>query len=422
MLDLKYIRDNPDHVRDAVLAKNTPAALVDEFLAHDARRRAIIAEVEALKHERNVISQQIAAAKKAGQDAAAAMAQGKAISDKAQALDAELRDVEEKQRQIQLRIPNIPHATTPIGDESKNQVVRSWGQPPSLGFTPLPHWEIGQKLGIYDGEAGASVSGSGFFVLRGEGARLQRALINFMLDRHSAHGYIEHRLPYLVTSKSMQGTGQLPKLADDMYRIESDDLWLIPTAEVPLTNLEAGAILPLGTLPRRWCAYTPCFRREAGAAGKDTRGMIRVHQFDKVELVKVVEPETSYDELESLTADAEAILQALEIPYRVKLLASGDISFAAAKCYDLEAYSAGIDAWLEVSSCSNFEDFQARRMDLRARPASGGKPYFPHTLNGSALALPRTMIAILENRQTEKGTIRLPEALVPYMGGRTEIG
>jgi seryl-tRNA synthetase len=422
MLDLKYIRDNPDRVREAVLAKNTPAALVDELLAHDARRRAIIAEVEALKHERNVISQQIAAAKKAGQDAAAAMAQGKAISDKAQALDAELRDVEEKQRQIQLRIPNIPHATTPIGDESKNQVVRSWGQPPSFGFKPLPHWEIGQKLGIYDGEAGASVSGSGFFVLRGDGARLQRALINFMLDRHAALGYIEHRLPYLVSSKTMQGTGQLPKLADDMYRIESEDLWLIPTAEVPLTNLEAGAILPPGTLPRRWCAYTPCFRREAGAAGKDTRGMIRVHQFDKVELVKVVEPEASYDELESLTADAEAILQALEIPYRVKLLASGDISFAAAKCYDLEAYSAGINTWLEVSSCSNFEDFQARRMDLRARPASGGKPYFPHTLNGSALALPRTMIAILENRQTEKGTIRIPEALVPYMGGRTEIG
>ncbi|HWO57064.1 MAG TPA: serine--tRNA ligase [bacterium] len=422
MLDLKFIRDNPDRVREAVLAKNTPAALVDEFLACDARRRAIIAEVEALKHERNVISQQIAAAKKSGQDAAAAMAQGKAISDKAQALDAELREVEEKQRQIQLRIPNIPHATTPIGDESKNQVVRSWGQPPSLGFKPLPHWEIGQKLGIYDGEAGASVSGSGFFVLRGDGARLQRALINFMLDRHIAHGYIEHRLPYLVNSKTMQGTGQLPKLADDMYRIESDDLWLIPTAEVPLTNLEAGAILPPGTLPRRWCAYTPCFRREAGAAGKDTRGMIRVHQFDKVELVKVVEPDTSYDELELLTADAEAILQALEIPYRVKLLASGDISFAAAKCYDLEAYSAGIDAWLEVSSCSNFEDFQARRMDLRVRPAAGGKPYFPHTLNGSALALPRTMIAILENRQTEKGTIRIPEALVPYMGGRTEIG
>ncbi len=422
MLDLKYIRENPDRIREALAAKNTSGTLIDNFLALEARRRTIIAEVEGLKHERNQLSQRIADEKKAGRDAADIIAQGKAVSDKAQTLDVELRDVEEHLHQVQLRIPNAPHSSVPIGDESHNRDVRFWGDRPSFAFKPLPHWEIGEKLGIYDGEAGANVSGSGFFVLRGDGARLQRALINFMLDHHAQNGYIEHRLPYLVTRKTMQGTGQLPKLADDMYRIESDDLWLIPTAEVPLTNLEAGAIIPQATLPRKWCAYTPCFRREAGAAGKDTRGMIRVHQFDKVELVKVVEPEISYDELEALTADAEAILQLLGLPYRVRMLASGDLSFAAAKCYDLEVYSAGIDNWLEVSSCSNFEDFQARRMDLKARPTGGGKVYFPHTLNGSALALPRTMIAIMENYQTERGGIRVPDVLKPYLGGQSEIG
>lgn len=422
MLDLKYIRENPDRIRESVTAKNTSPSLVDDFLRHDTRRRAIIAEVESLKQERNQLSQRIAEEKKAGRDASGIIAQGKSVSDRAQALDAELREVEDTLQQVQLRIPNIPHASVPIGDETHNRDIREWGTRPAFEFKPLPHWELGQKLGIYDGEAGTNVSGSGFFVLRGDGARLQRALINFMLDRHSKNGYIEHRLPYLVTSKTMQGTGQLPKLAEDMYHIEADDMWLIPTAEVPLTNLEAGSIIPQATLPRKWCAYTPCFRREAGAAGKDTRGMIRVHQFDKVELVKVVEPESSYDELESLTADAEAILQSLGLPYRVRMLASGDLSFAAAKCYDLEVYTVGIDGWLEVSSCSNFEDFQARRMELRARPTGGGKVYFPHTLNGSALALPRTMIAIMENYQTSRGTIRIPEALAPYMGGQSEIG
>lgn len=422
MLDLKFIRDNPDRVRDSVAAKNTSASLVDDFLRHDTRRRAIIAEVESLKHDRNQLSQRIAEEKKAGRDAADIIAQGRTVSENAQALDAELRDVEEALQQVQLRIPNIPHSSVPIGDESHNQDIRAWGERPHLDFRPLTHWELGQKLDIYDGEAGTNVSGSGFFVLRGDGARLQRALINFMLDRHAKHGYVEHRLPYLVTSKTMQGTGQLPKLAEDMYHIEADDMWLIPTAEVPLTNLEAGSIIPQGTLPRKWCAYTPCFRREAGAAGKDTRGMIRVHQFDKVELVKVVEPGSSYDELEVLTGDAESVLKDLGLPYRVRLLASGDLSFAAAKCYDLEVYTVGIDGWLEVSSCSNFEDFQSRRMDLRVRPSGGGKLYFPHTLNGSALALPRTMIAIMENYQTVRGTISIPGILASYMGGQTEIG
>jgi len=422
MLDLKYIRDNPDRIRELVTAKNTSPTLVDDFLKHDTRRRTIIAEVESLKHERNQLSQRIAEEKKAGRDGADIIALGRTVSDKAQTLDSELREVEDALHQVQLRIPNLPHSSVPIGDESHNRDMRAWGERPSPNFKALPHWELGEKLGIYDGEAGTNVSGSGFFVLRGDGARLQRALVNFMLDRHAQFGYIEHRLPYLVTSKTMQGTGQLPKLAEDMYHIEADDMWLIPTAEVPLTNLEAGSIIQEATLPRKWCAYTPCFRREAGAAGKDTRGMIRVHQFDKVELVKVVQPDSSYDELETLTADAEAVLQALGLPYRVKILASGDLSFAAAKCYDLEVYTAGIDGWLEVSSCSNFEDFQTRRMDLRVRPSGGGKVYFPHTLNGSALALPRTMIAIMENYQTDRGTILIPRVLHPYMGGQTEIG
>ncbi|MBI3872254.1 MAG: serine--tRNA ligase [candidate division Zixibacteria bacterium] len=420
MLDLKFIRENPDLVRRAIRDKKAPDHL-DELLGLDSRRRAVIGEAEALKHERNVVSQQIADAKKAGREAADAIVAMRAVSERAQSLDIQLREIEEQILHWQLRIPNVPHPDCPVGDESQNREVRSWGRKPALAFTPAPHWELGQKLGIYDGVAGTTVAGSGFFVLRGAGARMQRALINFMIERHVANEYVEHRLPYLVTAKTMQGTGQLPKLAEDMYHIESDDLWLIPTAEVPLTNLRAGSVLPAGSLPLRSVAYTPCFRREAGAAGKDTRGMMRVHQFDKVELVKIVEPETAESELETLTADAEAILQALELPYRVRLLATGDLSFAGAKCYDLEVYATGVDAWLEVSSCSMFTDFQSRRMDLRVRPKDGGKPYHPHTLNGSALALPRTMIAIWENYQTDKGSIRVPEVLIPYMGGLEEI-
>ena len=420
MLDLKFIRDNVDLVRQGIASKNEKDTL-DDLLKLDARRREIIGEVETLKHQKNVESENIARAKKAGEDAATAIAAMRQVADKIQALDGELRDVEAGILAVQLRIPNMPHEGVPVGDESANQDVRSWGEKTSFGFKPAPHWEIGETLGIYDGQAGASISGSGFFVLRGAGARLQRALINYMIDRHMENGYVEHRLPYLVTAKTMQGTGQLPKLAEDMYHIEADDLYLIPTAEVPLTNLDGDKIIQQDRLPRRMVAYTPCFRREAGAHGKDTRGMIRVHQFDKVELVKIVEPDTSYDELETLANDAAAILEALKLPYRVRLLATGDLSFAAAKCYDFEVWAPGVDNWLEVSSCSNFEDFQARRMNMRVRPTGGGKPYFPHTLNGSALALPRTMIAIMENYQTEKGTVRVPDVLVPYMGGMTEI-
>jgi len=420
MLDLKFIRENIETVRTGIRNKRERDTL-DDLQALDEKRRAIIAEVETLKHQKNVASEEIARAKRAGQNADSAIAAMREVADRIQGLDARLREVELGIQELQLRIPNLPHPDVPVGDESANKDIRDWGEKPAFDFTPLPHWELGEKLGILNLGAGANISGSGFTVLRGAGAKMQRALINFMLDRHVAHGYVEHRLPYLVTPRTMQGTGQLPKLAEDMYRIEADDLYLIPTAEVPLTNLSAGEVLAVGALPVRSVAYTPCFRREAGAHGKDTRGMIRVHQFDKVELVKIVDPANSYDELESLVADAEAILQALKIPYRVRLLATGDLSFAAAKCYDLEAFAAGISAWLEVSSCSNFEDFQARRMNLRARPEGGGKPIFPHTLNGSGLALPRTLIAIWENYQTAKGTIRVPDVLVPYMGGQTEI-
>jgi len=420
MLDLKFIRENAESVQRAIANKNE-VDCVDELLRLDTRRREIIAEVEALKHEKNVASENVAKTKRAGGDAADAILALRVVSDRTQTLDESLRQVEEQILQLQLRIPNMPHPDVPIGDESANRDIRSWGERPEFAFKPAPHWELGEALGIYDGAAGTNVSGSGFFALRGAGAKMQRALINFMLDRHTAHGYIEHRLPYLVTARAMQGTGQLPKLAEDMYHIEANDMYLIPTAEVPLTNLNAGSIIPADQLPQRAVAYTPCFRREAGAHGKDTRGMIRVHQFDKVELVKIVEPDRSCDELEMLVADAEAILQALRLPYRVRLLATGDLSFAAAKCYDLEVYAAGVDTWLEVSSCSNFVDFQARRMNLRARPKGGGKPFFPHTLNGSGLALPRTMIAIWENYQTPKGTIKVPDVLVPYMGGQTEI-
>jgi len=421
MLDLKFIRDHVDDVRAAIANKNERDTL-DDLLKLDGRRREIISAVEVLKHEKNVASQEIAKAKKSGEDAQPAIEAMRVVSEKTQALDSDLRETESQMLQLQLRIPNMPHPDVPVGDESHNKDIRAWGEKPALAFTPAPHWELGEAHGIYDGAAGASVSGSGFFVLKGLGARMQRALINYMLDHHTANGYLEHRLPYMVGSAAMQGTGQLPKLADDMYRVQDDDLYLIPTAEVPLTNLAAGNIIPAADLPQRLVAYTPCFRREAGAHGKDTRGMTRVHQFDKVELVKIVEPESSYDELELLVNDAEAILQALKLPYRVRLLATGDLSFAAAMCYDLEVYAPGMDAWLEVSSCSNFVDFQARRMNLRARPTGGGKPVFPHTLNGSALALPRCMIAIWENYQTDKGTINVPEVLVPYMGGVTEIG
>ncbi|MFQ5500305.1 MAG: serine--tRNA ligase, partial [Candidatus Zixiibacteriota bacterium] len=319
-------------------------------------------------------------------------------------------------------LPNIPHESAPVGkDESANVPVRQWGDIPEKKFKVKPHWEIGEELGLLDMQAATRVSGSGFYMLKGAGARLERALINYMLDIHTGDGFTEHCPPFIVTAETMFGTGQLPKLGDDMYRTSPDNMYLIPTAEVPLTNIYRQQILSYQDLPIRMVGYSPCFRRESGAAGKDTRGMIRVHQFNKVEMVKIVHPDNSYDELESLTAQAEKILRGLNLPYRVVSLATGDLSFAAAKCYDLEIWAAGVGRWLEISSVSNFEDFQARRMNCRFRN-SDKKVRFPHTLNGSGVALARLVPTILENCQNDDGTVTIPEALRPYMGGLDRIG
>jgi seryl-tRNA synthetase len=420
MLDIKFIRENPESVKTAAELKNMDAD-IDAILRLDQQRRDNIQEGDQLKQRLNAASAEIAKKKKAGENANEAIAEMRNVSARIKEIDEARREIEAQLHARLIWVPNIPDESVPVGDESANQDIRSWGEKPEFSFTPAPHWELGEKLGILDLARGAKVSGSGFYVLTGRGARLQRALIDFMIDRHTGVGYTEVRTPYVVTSAAMFGTGQLPKLEDDMYKVGNDELYLIPTAEVPVTNLHSGETLKADDLPRKYVAYTPCFRREAGAHGKDTRGMIRVHQFDKVEMVKIVRPETSYAELESLVADAEDILQALELPYRVRVLATGDLSFAAAKCYDLEAWSAGVGTYLEVSSCSNFLDFQARRMNTRFRPAPNEKLQFVHTLNGSGLALPRTVIALLENHQTERGTVRIPEKLRPYLNGEDEI-
>ncbi len=417
MLDLKFIRDNPEKVRFGLAAKNDRRG-IDEILRLDERRRVLIKEADVLKEKRNKVSMEVARLKKEGKDASGIIAEMKTVSDRIAAFDRERREVEEKVEELLRWIPNLPHSSVPVApDESGNVEVRSWGKKPDFAFTPAPHWELGEKLGLLDLASAAKISGAGFITFTGWGAKLERALINFMLDIHTKkHGYKEISPPFLVNRASMFGTGQLPKLEEDMYCLKEDDLFLIPTAEVPLTNLFREEILPSERLPAYVSAYTPCFRREAGAAGKDTRGITRVHQFDKVELVKIVRPESSYNELESLVQNAEAILQALGLHYRVRLLASGDMSFASAKTYDLEVWAPGVGKYLEVSSCSNFEDFQARRMNLRFRPAPDARPEYPHTLNGSGLALPRTVIAILEQNQTEKGTVKIPETLVSYLG------
>jgi seryl-tRNA synthetase len=338
-------------------------------------------------------------------------------------LENSLKEVDEKIKDLLLRVPNIPHASVPVGfDENSNIVIRSWGELPEFSFEPKPHWEIGELLGILDLARGAKLSGSGFYTLKGKGALLERGLINFMLDLHTKkHSYQEIWSPFVVSRACMIGTGQLPKLEEDMYLCEKDDLFLIPTAEVPVTNLHRDEILKSEELPIYYVAYTPCFRREAGSYGKDTRGILRVHQFDKVELVKLVKPEESYAELEKLVLDAEEVLQLLKIPYRVRLLCTGDLSFAAAKCYDIEAWAPGVKKYLEVSSCSNYEAFQARRIGIKFKPDPKSKPEYIHTLNGSGVALARTVVAILENFQTEKGTVILPEVLKPYLGGVEEI-
>jgi seryl-tRNA synthetase len=422
MLDLKYIRGNPDLVKKAVADKSEKCD-VDAILKLDTERRNLLAETETLKQERNTNSKKIPEMKKKGQDVSGLLKRMKEVSDKIGRLDKELRDIETELQKRLLTVPNIPHPDVPVGaGEEDNKVIRTHGRKPEFDFKPRTHWEIGEILDIIDLPHGASVAGSGFPILKGQGAQLQRALINFMLDMHCGkQGYSELNVPYLVTRDTMTGTGQLPKLEDDMY-ITTDDLFLIPTGEVPVSNIHRHEILPADKLPLYYTAFTPCFRREAGTYGKDTRGLIRIHQFDKVELVKICKPADSYDELEKLLKEAEEVLIALELPYRVNLLCTADLSFAAAKCYDLEAYSAGVDKYLEVSSCSNFVDFQARRMNIRYKPAPDSKPEFVHTLNGSALALPRTMIAIIENNQTRNGRIKVPEVLRDYMNGTEFIG
>jgi seryl-tRNA synthetase len=418
MLDPKFIRADPELVKKAVRDKNEKVD-IEKFLVLDEKRRHIIAEVQDLKAERNAASTEIARIKKEKGDASRIISRMKAVGDKIGGLDSQLRELEDRITVILLMIPNIPHESVPVGQADEDNVeIKRWGEIRSFDFTPRPHWEIGEMIGGLDIPHGASISGSGFYFLTGPGAKLERALINFMLDLHTGeHGYTEVMIPYLVGENSMRGTGQLPKLKDDMYRIEQDDLYLIPTAEVSLTNIHAGEIMPPGSLPKKICAFSPCFRREAGSYGKETRGIVRVHQFHKVEMVKIVEPETSYDELDSLLANAERVLQLLNLPYRVRVLCTGDLSFAASKCFDIELYAPGMDAWLEVSSCSNFESFQSRRMNLRYRPEKGGKTEFPHTLNGSGLALPRTVAGILENNQTKSGQVIVPEVLHPYLGG-----
>lgn len=420
MLDLKFVRENPELVKEAAKNKNELVE-VNKILELDGKRRDVIGQVEKLKALRNKVSEQIAIRKKNKEDATEDIAQMKEVGQKIAQLDSDLRSVLEAMDFHLIRLPNIPHPTVPIGaNEEDNVKIKEWGDKPKFDFEPLLHWELGEKYDFLDLPAGANIAGSGFYVLKGVGARLQRALISFMLDTHSADGFIEVCAPLVANEKAMTGTGQLPKLADDMYQLKDENFYLIPTGEVPLTNLHQGEILSEDQLPIYYTAHTPCFRREAGAAGKDTRGILRVHQFDKVEMVKIVHPDSSYEELETLVEQAEKIIRALKIPYRVQILATGDLSFAAAKCYDIEIWAAGLKKYLEVSSVSNFVDFQARRMNTRFRDKDK-KVRYVHTLNGSGTALPRLMAAIIENYQTEYGTIIIPEVLRPYMGGLAEI-
>ncbi|HSA31767.1 MAG TPA: serine--tRNA ligase [Candidatus Omnitrophota bacterium] len=421
MFDIHLIREDLQRVRDGLAAKNVKVDL-EEILGLDQERRKLLTQADELRAEQNKASDAIGILMRDKKDASVQIEAMKQIKAKIEKLQEPLKSIEERLNQLLIAIPNLPHKSVPVGGPQANQVVKAWGEPVKLGFKPKTHIELAENLDIIDFERAAKISGSNFIVYKGAGARLERALFNFMLDVHtSEHGYKEVFPPFVVNTASMTGTGQLPKMAEDMYRCADDDLYLIPTAEVPTTNLHRDEILSEKELPVLYTSYTACFRREAGSYGKETRGLVRVHQFNKVELVKFVHPDTSYDEHEKLLSDAESILQKLGLPYRVLLLASGDMSFAAAKCYDLEAHAAGMDKWLEVSSCSNFEDFQARRANIRFKGAAQKKPAYVHTLNGSGLALARTMVAILENYQTAEGNIVVPDVLRPYMGGMQKI-
>ncbi|HLB13106.1 MAG TPA: serine--tRNA ligase [Dehalococcoidia bacterium] len=414
MLSLQFIRENIDLVRES-LAKRFDEAPLDDLLCLDDERRRLLHEVEALRARRNTVSKELA---RMLERPAELLREMREVGGRIKELDERVSQIDGQLRDLLLTIPNVVHPSVPVArDDSGNVTVRAWGDAATPPHS-LPHWDIGERLRLVDFQRGVKISGSRFYVLTGLGARLERALINWMLDLHTQqHGYREVATPYLVTRESMTGTGQLPKFEEDLYHCEADDLFLIPTAEVPVTNLHRDEILEPGSLPLCYVCYTACFRREAGAAGKDTRGVIRVHQFDKVELVKFVEPQASYDELEKLVANAEEVLKQMGIPYRVSLMSSGETGFAATKKYDMEAWSPGQGRYIEVSSCSNFEAFQARRANIRYRPAPGGRVDYPHTLNGSGLAVGRTFALVLENYYQPDGTVAVPEVLRPYMGG-----
>lgn len=419
MLDAKLIRNEPDTVRQALINRNADVSYLDKYIELDEQRRKTLWEVEALKAERNKVSEEIAQMKKSKQDATSEIERMREVSQRIKQMDADVAETEAELSDIILNLPNLAHESVPVGkDDSANVIQRGWGEPRKFDFEPIPHWELATTLDIIDFERGSKVAGSGFILYKGLGARLERSLINWMLDVHTReHSYTEVSPPFMINRKSMTGTGQLPKFEEDMYHADKDDdLFFNPTAEVPVTNIYADEILESAQLPVCFTAYTACFRREAGSAGKDTRGLLRVHQFDKVEMVKLAKPETSYDEHEKMLADAEDILQRLNIPYRILLLSTGDMGFSAAKCYDIEILAPGVDKWLEVSSVSNCEDFQARRANIRYRPEVGAKPEFVHTLNGSGVALPRLVVSIMENYQQANGTIAVPDVLRPYMG------
>ncbi len=415
MLDIKFIREHPQLVKEGIRKKGD-VDRVDEILKLDEKRRALIQKAEVLKNQRNVVSDQIAKMKKAGADADVAIAEMNKVKNEIKTLDDELRQLEESLNKFLLSVPNIPHPSVPEGHKPEdNKTVFSWGTINDIDFEPKPHWELAEKLKIIDFDTGVKITGAGFPLYHGAGAKLQRALINFFLDEAHDAGYIELQPPLMINTASATGTGQLPDKEDLMYVVTRDELFLVPTAEVPVTNIHRDEILPEKNLPLKYCAYTPCFRREAGSYGKDVRGLNRLHQFDKVELVKFVHPGTSYNELEGLRSDAEALLQKLNLPYRVLLMCTGDMGFTQSKKYDLEVWAIGQKRWLEVSSISNFEAFQARRINVRFRP-DGGKPEFVHTLNGSGLALPRVVAAIIENYQTPEGKIIIPKVLHKYTG------
>lgn len=415
MLDIKFIRANPELVRNAIRNKNEKADL-DALLEADELRRKLQFDFDQLKARQNQVSQTIAQKKKAKEDATDLLQEMSAVADEIKTLNTALNEANARLENLLLQVPNVPHPSVPVGsDESANKIVREWGSKPCFDFEPLDHLEIAERNRLLDLPRGAKLSGSGFPVYTGRGAALERALINFMLNFHiQEHGYTEVSVPVLVNRKTMTGTGQLPKLEDDMYRVDLDDLFLIPTAEVPVTNLHADEVLRQDQLPLKYVSYTPCFRREAGSYGKDTRGLQRLHQFNKVEMVRLVEPESSYNALEEMLLDAERILQALGLHYRVVQLCTGDLSFASAKTYDLEVWAPGVGKYLEISSVSNFDDFQARRANIRYRDKDG-KPRFLHTLNGSGLATPRLFIALLENYQNATGGVDLPTPLTGYL-------